>query len=81
MQIEYDSTEQIYVRPKKDNSKMEFLNDLFTKNRPNTVFVPAMTGIVMDEPFYQPAKIKELLGQGRPGDVLRNFAGWSASTR
>ena len=73
MQIEYDSTEQIYVRPKKDNSKMEFLNDLFTKNRPNTVFVPAMTGIVMDEPFYQPAKIKELLGQGRPGDVLRNL--------
>lgn len=72
MEIEHNSTEQIYVRPKKDSSGANFFN-LFNKERSNMVFVPAMTGIVMDEPLYQPAKIKEFLGQGRTGDVLRNL--------
>ena len=36
-------------------------------------FVPAMTGMSLDEPVYQPAKLDQLLGMGRPGEVLRNL--------
>ena len=63
-----DSTEQIYVRPKADASA-ETLRNL----DPQTVFVPSMTGLGIDEPLYQPPKIKQLLGLGRPGEVLRNL--------
>ena len=37
------------------------------------VFVPPMTGIGIDEPVFQPPKIEQLLGLGRPGEVLRNL--------
>lgn len=63
-----DSTEQIYVRPKPDAD-------------PGTVrqadikaaFVPPMTGLTTDEPVYQRPKVDELLGQSKPGDILRNL--------
>lgn len=32
-----------------------------------------MTGLSTDEPVYQPAKQRQLLGQGKPGDILRNL--------
>ena len=32
-----------------------------------------MTGLGIDEPVFQPPKIEQLLGLGRPGDVLRNL--------
>jgi hypothetical protein len=38
-----------------------------------TVFVPPMTGLSTDEPVYQPPKIDQLLGQAKPGEVLRNL--------
>ena len=63
-----DSTEQIYVRPKADASA-ETLRNL----DPQAVFVPSMTGLGIDEPLYQPPKIEQLLGLGRPGEVLRNL--------
>lgn len=63
-----DSTEQIYVRPKADASA-ETLRSL----DPQTVFVPSMTGLGIDEPLYHLPKIEQLLGLGRPGEVLRNL--------
>ena len=63
-----DSTEQIYVRPTA-NAPAETLRSL----DPQTVFVPSMTGLGIDEPLYQPPKIEQLLGLGRPGEVLRNL--------
>ena len=36
------------------------------------VFVPPMTGLGTDEPLFQPPKVEQLLGLGRPGEVLRN---------
>ena len=63
-----DSTEQIYVRPKAD-APSETLRNLDLQ----TVFVPSMTGLGIDEPVYQPPKIEHLLGLGRPGEVLRNM--------
>ncbi|MDE0344021.1 MAG: AAA family ATPase [Deltaproteobacteria bacterium] len=68
MEFLADSTEQIYVRPRADTSS-ETLRELDL----GVVFVPPMTGIGIDEPVFQPAKIEQLLGLGRPGEVLRNL--------
>ena len=68
MELTADSTEQIYVRPRAD-ADPETLRTLDHR----TVFIPPMTGIGIDEPVFQPAKIEQLLGLGRPGEVLRNL--------
>ena len=63
-----DSTEQIYVRPKSDVSA----KSLRTLDLP-VVYVPPMTGLGTDEPLLQLPKIEQLLGLGRPGEILRNL--------
>ena len=68
MELVADSTEQIYVRPRAD-APSDVLRDLDLR----VAFIPPMTGVGIDEPAYQPAKIEQLLGLGRPGEVLRNF--------
>ena len=62
-----DSTEQIYVRPR------PVAPDLVRQADLTTVFVPAMSGLSTDEPVYQRPKVDQLLGQAKPGDVLRNL--------
>lgn len=69
MEFIADSTEQIFVRPDRGvdpgvlrNAKLE------------SVFVPAMTGLSKEEPLYARAEtVADLLGQAKPGDVLRNL--------
>jgi hypothetical protein len=68
MELVADSTEQIYVRPKPDVEPSKMRNASLT-----TVFVPAMSGLGTDEPVYQRPKVEQLLGQAKPGDVLRNL--------
>lgn len=68
MEFKPESTEQIYVRPGA-NADPDVLRELDLR----TVFVPPMTGVGLDEPVFQPAKIEQLLGVGRPGEVLRNL--------
>jgi predicted ATPase len=63
-----DSTEQVYVRPRKDTS-----DEALSACDLRTVHVPPMTGLGTDEPAYQAQKIEQLLGLGKPGDVLRNL--------
>ena len=63
-----DSTEQIYLRPGRDTSPRT-LRELDLQ----AVFVPPMTGLGTDEPVLQVPKIDQLLGLGRPGEVLRNL--------
>lgn len=70
VEIISDSSEQVYVRPLK-SVPPDWLKD--PQNPPTPVFVPAMTGLSTEEPVYQPPKIAQLLGQGKPGDVLRNL--------
>jgi len=65
-----DSTEQIYVRPKRDADGQALQIGLVDLR---AVFVPPMTGLSTEEPVYQTPKIDQLLGLGKPGDVLRNL--------
>ncbi|MBI3106974.1 MAG: hypothetical protein HYY95_15640 [Candidatus Rokubacteria bacterium] len=68
MKLEADSTEQIYVRPLPAAPPEVVRNATLT-----TVFVPAMSGLGTEEPLYQRPKVDQLLGQAKPGDVLRNL--------
>ncbi len=68
MEFIADSSEQIYVRPVSD-VEPEVLRQLTL----NTVYVPAMSGLSTEEPVLQAPKINQLLGQSRPGEVLRNL--------
>ncbi len=70
IEIESDSSEQVYVRPSK-NVEPDLLRSI--GELPKPIFVPAMTGLSTEEPVYQQPKIDQLLGQGKPGDVLRNL--------
>jgi hypothetical protein len=67
MELLADSTEQIHVRPKPVDPPVVRAADL------KAVFVPAMSGLGTEEPVYQRPKIDQLLGQAKPGDVLRNL--------
>ena len=69
MEFIADSTEQIYVRPKKADAPPDVVRNLDLR----VAFIPPMTGLGIDEPVFQPPKIEQLLGLGRPGDVLRNL--------
>ncbi|MDE0153433.1 MAG: AAA family ATPase [Gammaproteobacteria bacterium] len=70
MEIESDSSEQVYARPSKDvdSAALKKARDSY-----RTFFVPSVSGIDLDEPVYQRPKIEQLLGQGKSGDALRNL--------
>ena len=68
MELRPDSTEQIHVRPGA-GADPDTLRGLDLR----AVFVPPMTGIGTEEPVFQPPMIEQLLGLGRPGEVLRNL--------
>jgi predicted ATPase len=68
MELESDSSEQIYVKPRND------VNPEHLKVAPpQLLYVPPMTGLSVEEPVYQSAKIEQLLGLGKPGEVIRNL--------
>ncbi len=67
MMFEADSTEQIYVRP----APVE--PDLVRSISVQTALVPPMTGLSVQEPVYQRPLLEHLLGQAKPGDMLRNL--------
>jgi ABC-type branched-subunit amino acid transport system ATPase component len=66
MKLEADSTEQIYVRP--DAVDPEIVRSVGL----TTTLVPPMTGLSVEEPVYTGPKLDQLLGQGKPGEMLRN---------
>lgn len=68
MEFIADTPEQILVRPLRDATP-EVLKtaDLMT------VLVPPMTGLNTEEPVYQRPKVDQVLGQGKPGDIIRNL--------
>ena len=68
MEFRADTTEQLYVRPK-ETQQADVLRTLDI----DAVYIPPMTGLGIDEPVFMPAKVGQLLGLGRPGEVLRNL--------
>lgn len=69
MEFIADSTEQIFVRPIRTVD-----SNVLRTAAIQSVFVPAMTGISKEEPLYaNPETVADLLGQAKPGDVLRNL--------
>ncbi len=68
MEFLADSTEQIYVRPCRD-ADAGVVREADLK----VAFVPPMTGLSIEEPVYQRPKLDQLLGQGKPGDIIRNL--------
>ena len=68
MELIADSTEQIYVRP-----RAEVPADRLRELDLGVVYVPPMTGLETNERLLQPAAVEQILGLGRPGEVLRNL--------
>jgi energy-coupling factor transporter ATP-binding protein EcfA2 len=68
MEFIRDSTAQIYVRPHK-STRLDVLRSL----APEIVYLATVGGLSLEEPVYQPAYIENLLGQQRPGEVVRNL--------
>ena len=67
MTLEADSTEQIYLRPAPIDP------EIVRRVALTTAFVPPMTGLSVEEPVYTRPKLDQLLGQGKPGEMLRNL--------
>jgi len=67
MDLEANSTEQIYVRPEPVDPEV-VRRALLT-----TVLIPPMTGLSTEEPVYTRPKLDQLLGQAKPGEMLRNL--------
>ena len=70
IEVQSDTDSQIYVRPSKDADR-----EVLKKSRrfPKFVFAPPMSGLDIDEPVLQQPRIDQLMGFGKPGDVLRNL--------
>lgn len=69
MELRYDSTEQMSVRP-----TVATRPDALQKARLDAVYIPPMTGLTAEEPLYaRQDYLDTLLGQGRPGEILRNL--------
>lgn len=68
MELKPDSSEQIYVRPRKDADAARLRQD-----PPRLTYVPPMTGLSTQEPVYQKPKVDQLLGMSRPGEIIRNL--------
>lgn len=63
-----DTTEQIYVRPRRDAAA-----DTLREVALDVAFIPPMTGVGLAEPLLMPPKVEQSFGLGRPGEVLRNL--------
>ena len=68
MEFAWDTAEQMYVRPTGDTSEADLARAELTP-----VFIPATSGVSREEPFYQDQYLNLVVGQSRPGDVLRNI--------
>lgn len=65
-----DTSEQIYIRPGK-TADANLIRD--RADFPSLTYVPPMSGLSVQEPVYQGPKLDQLLGMGKPGDVIRNL--------
>ena len=67
MNFRYANPETFYAQPL-DDADLTIL-DIFDTT---IVYIPALSGITVEEPVYQLPYQQWLIGQGKPGDILRN---------
>lgn len=82
-EFEYNSSEQVYVRPLHAKQLppediQKFPHPLAADHK--IVHVPPLSGINRDEPRYERGMQDLLVGQGRPGEILRNLL-WEIAER
>lgn len=70
--IRYTSREQVYIKLV-DASGAPVTDVPLGATEMQVVHVPPFSGIGPDEPFYDPGYQNLLIGQGKPGDILRNL--------
>lgn len=70
MRFEWDNPETATVRPKVDASLTPEVLRAITLQ---PVYVAPMSGLLRDEPVHDEDMQRELIGQGKPGDILRNL--------
>lgn len=68
MEFVWDTSEQMYVRPTAGTTDAHLAAATL-----DPVFVPATSGVMREEPLHQDPYVALILGQARPGDVLRNI--------
>lgn len=71
MALRYQGPEMIYVYPIIESENQDLLPEGAT--RMNVVHVPCFSGIGVNETRYQKAYQDKLIGEGKPGDILRNL--------
>jgi len=65
MEFRYSNSELVYAKPSEEQIPSQ-ISDLI-------VHVPSFSGISADEPIHAPDYQEWLIGQGKPGDILRNL--------
>jgi len=70
----YQSEKQVYVRPVRSPDNPEPIDDLPEFARKiNVVHVPAFSGIGTQEPKHASGIQNKLVGEGKPGEIVRNL--------
>lgn len=65
MEFRYHNSELVYVKPAKEPDK-KALSEL-------VVYIPPFSGISAEEPIYTSELQEWIIGQGKPGDIIRNL--------
>ena len=73
MEFQYANPEMVYVRPLKAKTKQGSLAIPRSVNEIQIVHVPPFSGIATEEPKHERGYQNLLIGQGRPGELVRNL--------
>jgi len=82
-EFEYDGSEQVYVRPLHAKKLPQDVIQQFPPQPAadlKIIHVPPLSGINRDEPRHERGMQDLLVGQGRPGEILRNLL-WEIAER
>lgn len=79
MEFQYANPEMVYVRPPRSKDKQEVgIPDEVREL--SVVYIPPFSGIVAEEPKHDIGYQDLLIGQGRPGEIIRNLL-WEISEK
>jgi len=75
MEFMYANEKLVYIRPVKSPDEPEPVESISStwKERLKVVHVPAFSGIGTQEPRHAPGMQDKLVGEGKPGEIVRNL--------